>query len=273
MRIFFILTLLFLPLDNVYGQFLDTVNIYYRINEFELNSFNKQKLDSLIREININSSKIIINGYTDFLGNKEYNRALSVNRAEKIRNYFLANGIDKGQISGCSGKGKLMPVNLPAIIKEGIPSHRKVEIIIEKIKSPGEENVFRNEIDNLKEGETLVLRNLNFLPGSHILRNESLPELQKLLDLLKQNPKLKIEIQGHICCEVGMPDGYDYDSKDYNLSHNRAKYVFDYLVQKGIDPKRLSYVGFGRKNPLIKEEKTEADKNKNRRVEIKIIEK
>ena len=80
-----------------------------------------------------------------------------------------------------------------------------------------------------------------------------------------------IEIQGHICCSPPNKDGYDFDSKNNNLSINRAKAVYEHLIENNINSTRMSYVGMKARFPLVLPERTEADKNKNRRVEIKIL--
>ena len=273
MRTLIILPLLFFNLFPSKAQIIDTVNLYYEIDEFELSTIHKQTLDTLIQKINSDSSQISILGYTDFLGSVGHNDTLSDNRAEYVKLYFLSKGFNASQIVKSEGRGKLIPLRLPEPINEGIQTDRKVEIIIKTPERPVQIIEPSFEIENLKEGETLTLKNLNFLPGRHILTEKSLPELQKLLTTLERNPRLKIEIQGHICCHPEQGDGYDFDTGENSLSLNRAKYVYDYLIKQGIDPGRLSYIGFGRRKPLVEYEVTEEDRNKNRRVEIKILEK
>src|SRR5690606_29776359 len=100
-------------------------------------------------------------------------------------------------------------------------------------------------------------------PGSHKVRDESLPELQKLLNTMYANPGLTIQIEGHICClNRNGSDGYDYDSDEFHLSLNRAKTVYDYLVQNRVKPDRLKYAGFGMARPLVMPEKNEDDENR-----------
>jgi outer membrane protein OmpA-like peptidoglycan-associated protein len=80
---------------------------------------------------------------------------------------------------------------------------------------------------------------------------------------MKANPKLKIAIEGHICCAT---------SDDLNLSGMRAKVVYDYLVNNGISGNRLSHQGFGSSRPIIPlPETTEEERIQNRRVEVRIL--
>jgi outer membrane protein OmpA-like peptidoglycan-associated protein len=105
-----------------------------------------------------------------------------------------------------------------------------------------------------------------------IFRPFLVKEYKVLLTTLESYPNLEIEIQGHICCTNDGKDGYDNSTGTPNLSVNRAKAVFDYLVERGIDAQRLTYKGFGSSNKLVREF-TEEDRITNRRVEIKILNK
>ena len=71
-------------------------------------------------------------------------------------------------------------------------------------------------------------------------------------------------IQGHVCCTQNSRDAVDKQTKKRNLSIARAKYVYDYLAKKGVDKKRMKYVGMRRKFPLG------GDPKFDRRVEILI---
>jgi outer membrane protein OmpA-like peptidoglycan-associated protein len=102
------------------------------------------------------------------------------------------------------------------------------------------------------------------------MKPESMEALEKLYSVLKNNPNLKISIEGHVCCVRDAPDALDIDTYEPHLSVNRAKAIYNYLVEKGIDPGRLTYVGYGRRRPVIEVEQSEEDAEKNRRVEIRI---
>lgn len=130
------------------------------------------------------------------------------------------------------------------------------------------------DITNVKKDETIRLENIFFLPGSHKIREESTETLFNLYIVMKDHPGLKISIEGHICCLVNTThDGYDYDAQEYRLSENRARAVYEYLAEKGIDKNRMVYKGFGISKPLKWPERSHFDENMNRRVEIRILEK
>jgi OOP family OmpA-OmpF porin len=75
-----------------------------------------------------------------------------------------------------------------------------------------------------------------------------------------------------VCCIENAPDALDVDTYEPTLSVNRAKAIYRYLVSKGIESSRLRYEGFGKRRPIVPNETTEEDAEKNRRVEIRIVE-
>lgn len=110
-----------------------------------------------------------------------------------------------------------------------------------------------------------VLENVFFDVNKYELKPKSKIELNKLYNLLNQNGSLKVELGGHT-------DSDGDDKKNQILSENRAKAVVTYLVEKGIKKDRLTYKGYGEKKPLVENSSPE-NKAKNRRTEVKIIEK
>jgi len=119
------------------------------------------------------------------------------------------------------------------------------------------------KMQKLVPGVTLVLNNIFFENGKSSLRKESSQELQRLLFIMRQNPSLKVEISGHL--DPGGPE--DILTK---LSENRALAVIDYLVATGIKSTRLIVKGYGSTRPIT-ENKTERERELNRRTEFKII--
>ncbi|HEY2728282.1 MAG TPA: OmpA family protein [Parafilimonas sp.] len=123
-----------------------------------------------------------------------------------------------------------------------------------------------------KAGESVVLSDIHFEEGRHVLLKSSKPVLDSMLDALKKLPTLELEIQGHICCnDMLAVDGLDVDTKEFLLSYNRAKTVYDFMVENGIDASRLTYKGFGTRKRIVYPEKTDTDRDKNRRVEFLIV--
>ncbi|MBS4066761.1 MAG: OmpA family protein, partial [Chitinophagaceae bacterium] len=112
---------------------------------------------------------------------------------------------------------------------------------------------------------SIVLKNIFFDTKKAELKPESLIELDKVVQLLKENPTLKIEISGHTD-NVGKP------ADNLLLSNNRAKSVINYLLYKGVAFNRLSSKGFGETQPIANNT-TEDGRAQNRRTELKVLSK
>lgn len=126
-------------------------------------------------------------------------------------------------------------------------------------------NPFRKDIPlkPLGVGESIVLRNIFFDTDSFNLLPESTAELDYLIQLLKKNKGMRIEIRGHTD-NVG--------TADYNLvlSEKRARSVYNFLIKSGIDSQRLRYKGFGATVPVATNT-TPNGRSLNRRTEMVVI--
>jgi outer membrane protein OmpA-like peptidoglycan-associated protein/tetratricopeptide (TPR) repeat protein len=114
-----------------------------------------------------------------------------------------------------------------------------------------------------KEGEPVILKNVFFATNSAELRVESQVELNRLKQLLDENPKMKIRINGHT-------DNEGSDTDNLILSDRRAKAVRDYLITKGIALDRLDSKGYGESKPLSNNDSTEG-RQLNRRTEFVVV--
>jgi outer membrane protein OmpA-like peptidoglycan-associated protein len=102
---------------------------------------------------------------------------------------------------------------------------------------------FQIPLSPLKKGKKTVLKNIFFAFDSYELEKTSFAELGKLYDFLIENPAIRIELAGHT-------DNTGSDSHNNTLSLLRAKAVYDHLIEKGIAKSRLSYKGYGSKQPI-----------------------
>lgn len=110
--------------------------------------------------------------------------------------------------------------------------------------------------------QTLVLRNINFATASGEITEESKRVLDKIAEGMQGQPDMTIEIDGHT-------DAVGAQAYNLKLSKMRAEFVRIYLASKGIKPERMSVNGFGEFKPVA-DNKTEAGRAQNRRVEFKI---
>lgn len=115
----------------------------------------------------------------------------------------------------------------------------------------------------LGAGQSVILKNVFFATDSYQLQATSFRELDRLVQLLNENTAMRVEIGGHT-------DNTGKAAYNLTLSENRANAVYDYLIQKGIDKKRLTYKGYGDTMPIA-DNNTPDGRSINRRTEFKVL--
>lgn len=128
-----------------------------------------------------------------------------------------------------------------------------------------EMNAMKQEVDATEMFEEInksgfVALYINFETGKSAIKTESQPIIDQIYEMLKQNPDLKISIEGHT-------DNVGTTQSNQTLSDARAKSVMNALISKGIIASRLKSKGWGMTKPVA-DNSTEEGKAKNRRVEI-----
>lgn len=207
-----------------------------------------------------------IYGFCDWKGTNHYNDTLSWKRVHsvydflkdrnvKIKSDYESKGFGKDfEQSKVQSENRKVTV-VYEIIKEAVPKTKEA-ILLEELNAA---------LKTSKVGDIIKLKNIYFYNNSPKLLPKSKPILYELLCVMNDNPKLKIQIQGHICCQTVQGQ--------YDVSESRAKAIFNFLVQNKINRKRITYKGFGTTKPVHPiPEKTEQEEDDNRRVEIMIVE-
>jgi len=115
----------------------------------------------------------------------------------------------------------------------------------------------------IEVGLTVRLKNIYFDFDKATLKSESFVELDKVVDFLKSNPSVSIEISGHT-------DSKGSDTYNENLSQGRSQSVVDYIIGQGIDSSRLEAHGYGEAKPIDSND-TEEGRANNRRVEFTVL--
>jgi OmpA-OmpF porin, OOP family len=128
--------------------------------------------------------------------------------------------------------------------------------------SPFIRNIY---LEPIEIGLTVRLKNIYFDFDKTTLKKESFTELNKVVDFLKQNSTVEIEISGHT-------DNKGSDEYNESLSQGRSQAVVDYLISQGIDSYRLTAHGYGEAKPIDTNETDEGRAN-NRRVEFTVLKK
>lgn len=190
---------------------------------------------------------------------------------QKIEGTFVASGGEEflsiGNFQSASQSNLVFPDSLENLLPGAY--YYIDDIHLECLKYP-EVEVTENPSNTkaalpIAVGSTIVLKDIYFEFDKNTLLQQSYKELVRLIDLLRDNPKMKIEIQGHT-------DNQGSASYNQRLSEQRAKAVVDYLVGHGIEAKRLSYKGYGKESPIA-DNATEEGRATNRRVAFKVISK
>ncbi|MEO6833233.1 MAG: OmpA family protein [Chitinophagaceae bacterium] len=287
--------LAFASMPKICSAAPDTVSVYFPYNVQSLTEQATARIDDAIYKGQISEKEAIqIIGYTDEIGTPQYNLKLSRERANSVKNYLIKSGYSKEQITLVLGKGEQFAQRTTN--PDGTPADRRVDIVrgpklppksnkdmtvkfIPGLKDTGviiAKQLPRKSLDaqlkTVSIGETLVLDDIFFLAGRHVIRPESEDALAQLYNALAANPTIRVSIEGHVCCiPQEFVDANDDDTHTLTLSLNRAKAIRDYLVKRGLDSKRFECSGFGHRKPIIFPERTEDDANRNRRVELRII--
>jgi outer membrane protein OmpA-like peptidoglycan-associated protein len=299
-----LLVFLLLNAFSAFAGGADTVKVFYDINIYQLSPTDKLKITTLINSLKPTDTVKII-GYADYLGSDKTNIMLSENRAETVFNYLLT--LPKNLKVITEWVGGVPPTGKKKTF-DGEPVNRRVDIIKAAfnakknpvpinpatkqlvfysapapvkapqkqvvIATPEDKRPFKvkvNDLGTLNAGNSVSLQEITFQPGRHFLNPESVQYIEELLSYLKSHNNIIFEIQGHICCGNDDGDSFDYDTRESGLSTNRAKFIYDYFVEKGISANRMSYKGLGSSKPKVWPENSEHDRYLNRRVEILIV--
>ena len=273
--------------------------------DFDQDTFNPKQNELFMSWLNKDQNReiLVINGYCDWYGTFDYNDTLAYKRINTVQEQLktkVNSSIFFSENIKIKGFGERVQTRkerrynrrvdvfytiIPekVVVKEvvyddpvvytGQVINKEPEVIEKKeiIQVPDTDDLidpvglYKNPYATAKVGDKLVMNNLYFYDRSGIFVPESLPVMEELLEFMITHPKVKIEIQGHICCQLGE------DPEDIALV--RAIAVHNFLVANDIDDSRLLYKSFGSTQPIHKiPEKNEKERNENRRVEILILE-
>lgn len=287
---------IYIFLQSVFSFSQEQFVLYFESNKHETTKIENKKLQDWMlanKEVKI----VAINGYTDEDGTSGFNDTLAKKRVNfifnqvkdkiKIREDFKTRSFGEN-FKQSANKAENRKVTIYYLLEKDLAKEdeilgiKKEEIVVQPkkeinypkevvIENPDGSRVeyklnveFMKQIGNSAVGDKLKIDNLNFVINTFAVVNESRSKLYELLLVMQNNSKLKIELQGHLCCMT----------KDrVDLSTQRAKAISNFLRQNGIESSRVAYKGFGVSQPLFPiPEKDEAERAANRRVEILILE-
>lgn len=225
--------------------------------DFNQSAFNETQENDFQTWMTANPSVEIhkIEGFCDFFGTNSYNKILATKRINFI--------IEKLKIQNVISKIQLKSIGEDFKQDSIQDMNRRVDVYYTSSSEDLDEFVSKNT-----KGKSIALKKLNFYNNSGEVLPESKPVLEELLAIMNKYPKLKIEIQGHICCQ-----SLQQADKIEDIAKVRALAVYVYLINNGIKEDRLSYKSFKSSKPIYAiPERTEEQRIANRRVEIMILE-
>ena len=222
-RAFFLVFLVFPFVCS--SQFNVEHSIYFDTDEYFMGQTEKARLYSFVGSLSKEGLlKIEISGFCDDVGAENYNLVLSQNRANAIKSVFSLLSFFPEKIVSVDGKGEILlnvyPSENPEIVRS---LNRRVDVVVSfldpttktQASSPG----------------LIVLKNVHFITGYSYLTRGSKETLNRLVEDLKKE-SFSFIIQGHVCCTDGIIDAIDKRTKERNLSVARAKFVYEYFLEK-----------------------------------------
>lgn len=241
----FVLAIISFFAVTIYGQDLlketrlDSISVFFKSGSFDIKNPNLiiDRIDQVEKQ---KFGRIQLVGYTDSVGSIQSNQLLASNRIRSVKQLIEkthAKGyiIDSLNLNESRSK-KLVDDN----------QFRRVDILIYKIEP------------NYSLGKSVNL-NIQFISATDYVEPKSAESLKKLLYILKLDDSLKIQLNGHVCCVPDQP-----------MSLSRAKRVKSFLVNNGINEKRISCFGYSNSVKLVDEISPQTQAI-NRRVEVVFI--
>jgi outer membrane protein OmpA-like peptidoglycan-associated protein len=285
--------LFFFTVSCVFSQ--EQVSFYFDSNKFILKKDELLKLDQWL--VQHKEVKIIgVYGFCDEEGSVGFNDTLArkridyvfniINGKVKIREDFKTRSFGElhtlSKIKAENRKVTLYYIQPKDFVHEAEIIREKKEVAVIKkkeiVKFPDKlsfenpdgsisefkmDTIFMRKVSVAKVGEKIKLENMNFYINTFAIMPQSRAKMYELLTVMKSYPDMKIQIQGHICCVTK-------DVRD--LATQRAKAIYKFLEYNEIDKSRMTFVGYGSDRPLYSiPEKSEEEREANRRVEIEII--
>lgn len=242
----FITVFTFILTGQLFSQSPQKLTLYFKSNKDQVET----KAFSILQQTFKGKSVHILSVYAfaDTIGSVQSNQSLSNRRLSatlnclKTLNLIPDSTFAKGEISAFDLASAR---RVDIYYQEAIPP-------IQSTQTPSPKFSITNS-----DKESAIVLDVKFFGGTADMFPESLPEVDRLFEFLKENQKVTALIRGHVCC-----------MDDYELSVKRAKAVYDALVVKGIDSKRLTFKGFSNTIPVKTPELTEEDRQLNRRVDV-----
>ena len=243
-------------------------SFYFEKDNSEPTGYTVQKLNALKSLMQSHNLQVIeIDAFSDAVGSVELNRSIAKKRAEFILHYF---SLDSETLEVSIYGNKRVPLNFRPhtwhrvdmyyFVGELKKPTTQVRDSIEEIVAiePSEEKASQPvpKLEEIVENIPIVLA-IEFQGGTNKIKRSAQPRLEQLFETMQRHPVLHLHIRGHVCC-----------GNNKRISKKRAKVVYKYLKERGVEPERMSFKGYSNNEPLVFPEVTAADRAANRRVDV-----
>ena len=240
-----------------------TIIVYFNSGQFVPVQSESKKISVILNGTHFIVKKI--SGYTDSVGSAEKNIILSKKRSEYIAGLLKRNfNVQENYKVDYFGEKE------PASLRDNA-MNRRVEIYLQ----PMNQGQQITDSDKFSIFQTLTLDKIYFRPDEPIIEPASMPYLDHVAEILKAFKTEHFEIRGHVNWNDPINSNSDsgYKKKMDQLSTDRAKAVYDILIDRGIEPERMTWMGMGNTQMIYPYAETDEEKRKNMRVEILILRK
>jgi outer membrane protein OmpA-like peptidoglycan-associated protein len=242
----------------------DTVLLHFAVDRFDIQPADAERAagffhDSTFSTKNIDS--ILITGYTDKTGTLAHNQRLSGQRAATASNWLYA---QLGDLHPHLTPGGIAPTP-----EQSDSANRRAEIVVHyHVKAPPPaDTATALHRDSTQPSVVISLQHINFIVDTPIPTDATKNILPGYIESLRKYADRRMEIDG-FCNSIVPLQGPD--DPLFKLSVKRAKFIYDYLVNAGFDPARLTYKGMGNASPINPDPVDRAEMDANMRVEIKV---
>lgn len=176
----------------------------------------------------------------------------------------------KSQMTDASGKGKIVAAcDQKHVVQGFMAGYESNAVTVDATKEEKKSlTIALRPIDDIVQGDAVKLNNILFDFDKHNIKPQAAFELDKLVEVMKKNPDMHINVEGHT-------DNRGSSAYNQGLSDRRAKSTVQYVISKGIDKARISGKGFGKSRPAVDcgSNCTEEQHHANRRSEFIIVKK
>jgi len=240
------------------GDVIKVANVYYEHGKATINYKKSPGLKQLLDILKEHPHVVIeIGAHTDASGSASYNKKLSGQRANAVKSYLQKKGLPASRLVA-KGYGESKPLNR---CKDGVRCSKEEHAVNRRT----EFKVIAQK--GFKYGDIIKVDNINYELNKAKLDMKDSRGLKEIVQLLNDN-KISVEIRSHT-------DSRGSAKYNLELSQERAKAVYDYLVKQGVNKYRLKYKGYGETKPLNRCKDgvrcSKAEHAINRRTDFKVI--